>query len=467
MAPSREELRQRALELYSRGALVARVEQLDAGIVADEDLDQVAELSVRARYRAPMVARGQDGSWLAIDTLEARAEALAKIRAGEILELEFDARTYLQSDTPNRNHVRIRPGKLAKVARSGRGTPFLTDHAWADVQKRGGTVVMSVLERGEKASAFLQTIRLVKPWAVEGVLDGTIDRFSIGWVATADVVCTVCGTPILEECFHFPGDEVDKEGGTEVVLWEFTDAELVEVSGVNVPAVVGTGIDEIRAALAAHNRGPGTPAPARSNRMSKSIRQLLGLPETASDDEVEAALEKRERERELALARATEAEGRVAAATAAEQVARRAAEAVQVNQAIARLYQQGKLVHGRDAATGKEAPSAFEPHLRQMAEKDGLAAFNAYTASMPQLVPAGAVLATTTEDPIARASIDVAGGEFLANPALPGVLSKLGLTVEDVKKHGDLQGLAQRGPQGRLSREQYVAGDPRRVEKEG
>ena len=50
-------------------------------------------------------------------------------------------------------------------------------------------------------------------WAVEGVLDGTIDRFSIGWHPTARVLCSVHKKALRgkDGCWCWPGQEVEGE----------------------------------------------------------------------------------------------------------------------------------------------------------------------------------------------------------------------------------------------------------------
>jgi phage head maturation protease len=160
--------------------------------------------------------------------------------------LDVDAVTYVQREAPNRNFVRFQPGILQTLAKGGAGIPVLRDHDQRSVLSRAGTVTKSVARHTDAGEwEFHQTLRLVKPWAIEGVSDGTLDRFSIGWSPTGPVICSKHDSEIFTGCHCWPGDEVDGD----VIEWVFTAAELVEVSFVNVPAVVGTGPSAIRESL--------------------------------------------------------------------------------------------------------------------------------------------------------------------------------------------------------------------------
>ena len=192
-----------------------------------------------------------------------RTELLARVRAGEPLEVDFDARTFVQRDAPNRNFVRIKPSILAKLARSFVGVPFLRDHDKKSIGARGGTVVASELVEESGVAAFQMTIRAIKPWAVEGVLDGTIDRFSIGFVPTGDVLCSAHKTPIFTKCSCWPGDKIRLDDTEHLVEFIVTAAEGVETSAVNVPAVVGTGIKSVRSTLMAFAAASGGRVPPR------------------------------------------------------------------------------------------------------------------------------------------------------------------------------------------------------------
>lgn len=181
-----------------------------------------------------------------------RRALLERSLAGEHIELLVEIRPFSQErGAQNRNFVRFKESALVPMGRSGVGSVFLRDHRQGDQMARGGTIVASKMEKAEPGKyELVQTAKLVKPWAVQGALDGTIDRFSIGWHPTGNVLCTACKASVMD-CWHYPGQSLqdEKSGAAMVVEFEFQAAELVETSAVAVPAVKGTGVVDIRAAL--------------------------------------------------------------------------------------------------------------------------------------------------------------------------------------------------------------------------
>jgi Mu-like prophage I protein len=214
--------------------------------------------------------------------LAAKAELLEKLHAGaRVPAMRFDALTFLQSEKTNRNHVRFSEAALQRLAKSFVGRPFLRDHAQEELAARGGTIVASELVDLEGgAKGLRQTIEAVKPWAQEGLLDGTISTFSIGWSrnVTKEPLCTVCESPMFSrDCSHFPGDVATLKDGRQITCERlYTDVDGVEVSAVNFPAVRGTGVEGIRAALSAFR----AQAPEeRRSPMLTSLSKILGCSE--------------------------------------------------------------------------------------------------------------------------------------------------------------------------------------------
>jgi hypothetical protein len=223
-------------------------------------------------------------------TAAVRDELLAKCMAGQHVELEVDLLAYeQQAGVQNRNYVRFRDGAMMRLGSSGRGKPLLRDHEQGDVLARGGTIKQSLTtKRGEGDYAIRMTARLTAPWAVELALRELLGGTSIGWNPTGPVECSICGTPILSRCWHFPGDRLSETTGedgkkqytrdpkgTAAVEWVYTDAELTECSFVSVPGVATAGVEQVRAMLSAALGGDadGTPVHATAQLRDESHTQ--------------------------------------------------------------------------------------------------------------------------------------------------------------------------------------------------
>lgn len=305
-----------------------------------------------------------------------RRGLLERLRAGERLELGAEVVGFLQRETPNRNFVRFRAGILPSFSTSFRGVPFLRNHDGRDIAARGGKVVDTTFEhRDDGTKAIRFRLHLVKDWAVEGFLDGTIDRFSIGWARTGPVLCSLDDKPLWGPgcCSHWPGDVV--EGRVCEVL--YTGAEGTELSAVNVPAVVGTGIESVRQ-LKAEFDGTGllhailgAHLPEIAPMDLTAIITALGLPAGATVEQaaersrtVIAELAAARSDAELARARLGQAEQQLVELTARATAAEASNRQQQVDAAIARLYASRKL----QVVVGGQNP--VEAHLRQLAASD-------------------------------------------------------------------------------------------------
>ena len=165
-------------------------------------------------------------------TRESRGELKAKLRAGELDELVFDAVVF--RDGPNGNHTRFRAADLDGFAASYVGQPFLRNHDTQDIGARDGTIVDSRLINGE----FHQTVRLTTERGMRDFLEGVIDRFSIGWYFEG-VECGICGSDWFG-CNHWPGQKYEGQ----VCELIFVRPRGKETSAVNAPAVQGTRIIE-------------------------------------------------------------------------------------------------------------------------------------------------------------------------------------------------------------------------------
>ena len=350
-------------------------------------------------------------------TVAEREQLIADARAGKLVRVEMDALVYVQRATPNRNLVRFREGLLTRLARSFKGAPMLRDHEQGNLAARGGRVIASEivkdghgLAEGEKA--IRQTLELVEPWAVEAALRGTIDRFSIGWHSTGDTVCSICGEAmsrgwffVASDCEHDLGQEYDGQ----VCQLEYTEAEGIEVSAVTVPAVVGTEVEDIRAALAAARQRGHTPG---SKHMDERIVKALGLAEGASEAQVLAEIE-----RQSTLLGAVQAANRRLGeelATAQAELGRSAKveHARRVESLRERGRAEGKLIPGSDTERRVLAIAETQLELAEGLIKD-----------LPPATPVGQAPQAAGPDPTPR------GGTGLSD-VQRHVNAQLGITAE-------------------------------------
>lgn len=323
-----------------------------------------------------------------------RQRVLAEVRGGSPPpKLTVEATVFLQGDQPNRNFVRFKPSLLKKLAKSFEGMPFLRDHD-RGVLARGGTITKSEFVGDKDGGEIKQTIELVKPWAIEAALDGTIDRFSIGWNNTGPVVCSECDEPfspgffgVESKCSHYPGDVLEgKDGEKRVVEMVVTGADGVEVSAVSVPAVLGTGVDQIRSALSLA-RQARTAAPAAQEKDMRSIATKLGLAENADEAAILASLERHRVEREAA-------DTLHAAEVTAHGETRRALGEARDKLAVyaqaehdAALAKVTSIVEGK-LGKGEQSQKAIASAL-QIAKAIGVTEALAFAESLPKLSPVG------------------------------------------------------------------------------
>ena len=365
----------------------------------------------------------------------ARVELLSKLRGGEVPPvLEVEAVTYLQRDTPNRRYVRFADKILAAFAKSFVGQPFLRDHNQWELDARGGTITSSKLEKLEDGTKVIRMkLSLVKSWAIEGVLDGTIDRFSIGWSRTDVVLCSVHKTEVFTKCDCMPGQKL----GDQVVQFIFTGAEGTEVSAVNVPAVVGTAVQAIsqldhldRDTLAGILAGDSPPA-RKTTMIPAEILAALGLKPDATLAEVLAAIASRSDE--LTILRSTKTQLSTELTELRTSEAKRVADAtkVAVEASISQLLAAGKIKPGSDV----------EQALRRTAGRD-MDIFSAQVKEMlggPSVTPVGSPTVVDTKDPVPPTKLEETPQEpkeFLsANPETAKWLNKAGLSKEQVEKH--------------------------------
>lgn len=370
------------------------------------DLDLVADRILHELDFEPELLELRDSSGTRL-TKERRRELLAASRAGEVVSVELDAITFRQSKAPrplakrsakhaNANFVKFRDSDLAKFGRGFKGRPMLRDHDRNDLLKRGGTITASEIVETASEYQLRQTLELVKPWAVEAALDGTLQTFSIGWdppsggrrAVLESIHCTVCACSMfLGDCPHLPGDEhkVESSGETVIVEAEFRNPRAAEVSGVSFPAVKGTQVESVRQALSeARKLKPRK----ETRRMNPETLRRLGLPADATQEQIERKLA----ELEHAAARSTELETELRAAQLSATENEAELERLRLEQKAAELAdKETRLSAARDnaIATGLWAPGDEREQLFDDFAKLGVEHAERYAASLKPITPVG------------------------------------------------------------------------------
>jgi hypothetical protein len=356
------------------------------------------KLRLTQTHQAPLSLLSEVGS---SDPAETRKRLMSEFRAGGLDSVRFTATVW--TNGPNKNHYQFPDAELEAFAKSFAGCPFLRDHE-ASMAARGGTIKDSWLEKGEEGQrAIRQRIEVVKPWAIESALDGTLDRFSVGWDAQ-EYHCTVCEASIAE-CGHlYKLGQVDKKSGKKVeLLWK--GLEGVEVSGVTHPAAPGTTTEEVMARLATlsqqNRNAAGNSAGAEEDKMKEKVLSLLGLPAETTEPEAIAALESRLKSKAVNKAlglpeEAPEAEAvaKVLGLTAPGAVVSREEH----DKVVAELHKVRAEEKVRAAlAAGKLTPATAE-WARDLALKNP-EGFDAFIAHAPQQIPLNVPKVTAATPP--------------------------------------------------------------------
>lgn len=425
------------------------------------------------------------------DLASAPTRVVASADAGELATASFTALGYRQTllsaakggQVLNSHGWRFRNGGMRALARSFRGQAFIGGHDWGDPRLRGGDIVDAYAEEIEEGTqiAIFYDIVAKAPWALEGLANGTIDRFSLGVQPEGEITCTVHNVPVwsTEDCWCWPGAEV--EGGL-IAEWEFEDAKGLELSAVNVPAVDGTGIvaanpdvdgvtayrafaalcgRESRAAsqllfavakggapAGGFRRGPRPITMALSNDEPRGalmdralLCKSLGLPATATDEEILA----RVNANATAAAQTSVLQAQLQEVANREQQATVERDAAHVESEITRL-RASRVVSDKVVeslrTSAKTSRAAFDASLALVEE-----------SAAPLTAPATAAATATTT---ARATLQSdakpaanpgAPSDSLedgpdafeanrANPHLASLMKRAGVTADNVRQHG-------------------------------
>lgn len=445
----------------------------------DALLSQPPTLIADAATVAGLAHNGQP-----ISSDKERRALLEQSLQGAYIELDVTATTSLQPEKPrplpesmkemaNANFSRFGATGIKTFARSFKGRPFLRDHDRA-LEARGGKIMSASAVDDDGGVSFVQEIRLVKPWAVQGVLDGTIEMFSVAWEPKgntwedwkAAVICTVCNASMFSiDCSHWPGQLTEiAESGERVVVeaeWDSRRIRGKEASAVTFPAVEGTHIGDFAVALAQLKRERGSEKDANMSKLLSALGaedEKAGLAAIkqmqAAAEQATAALAEAQKEHETALAEAT------AAVTAAQESVEAASSALaaekemhaqtraslteargevdktradkrkgEIDALLQTAMSEGRLRPQHDAE-GKPVEGHVERYIRKLGADD-IEAARAYVADMPVIDPVGRKLETPTAAPSAA-------NDYGLTEQQKKIADSLGLAYQDYARGGKL-----------------------------
>lgn len=414
------------------------IERLDDGSIA-----LLSDVEVHGKGAPTRELKANGGP----DTNAHRLEMIQALRDGKHLEIVIKRALAYRQVAGKRNHrgLRFSADALSKGASSWKGRPFLVDHNTYELEARKGTILSAELGTDAKgAAAIFMGFSLVKPDAVISYLDGTLDRFSIGWFSTGPVLCTVhgCDVTAKDRCYCWPLDAVEGvDGKTQIAEYEYQSIKGKELSAVNVPAVEGTHIEEFRAALSAELHLHPTRIKEQKMALIR-LAAVLGLAALTDADEP-AAVTAAEGLRARALSAETDAGiartentrltaevTRLGTELTAAQAIAAAASTTALNQVIADAYTAGKLGYGKDEK-GANTSDALESMLRDYGKAAGVDALKAKITAMRASIPVGLrQLVSDIKEPL-RLTGPISVLEDEAGVA--ATCAQLGITVEQFR----------------------------------
>lgn len=358
-----------------------------------------------------------------------REQMLADVVAGLDRRLQLDILAFQQlADAPNRNYVRFTPAAIRAMAGTFVGKPFLKDHEQCELEARGGVILSSTYDGAAGEGEIRQTVELSAPWAVEGMLRGLIDRFSIAWRPNTPMqpYCSVCEAPLFSlDCCHFPGDIVTTKSGDKVVEALYDDVTGTEVSAVNVPAVDVTAVEGVRMALAEYRAArPVTVQVPKETTMPNFMKlaTLLALAADASEDAYVGAVEK------LSAAKQA-AESLHAAERAAHEVTRTELAGYKAErEKLEAAKREAEIAALCDKAAAKVGKGAVEAAVRSLAAV-GIEQARKFVDELAQVLPIG-------KPPISLGTAPaVAGDRKFIDENQRKVNRQLGISDEDFLKY--------------------------------
>lgn len=242
--------------------------------------------------RSPEVATAENRKKLDLLVLAARA--------GRIARLTLPAVAFSSDDPDNSNAFEFLPEEFDQFATSFTGQPFQRDHSELQAD-RGGTVLRAWADPSDVSGRrwARADIELTEPWAIAGALNGTIDRFSFGAKA-GEKLCSICKKEFFASMFSDGCREhsLGKSYGDQKARMLCKSVKGDEISAVVKPAYSGTGVAaiEIGATGKPHTLDIAAMRSVEEKEIHamdmKKLAKLLGLPEEATEDQIEQEIAK-------------------------------------------------------------------------------------------------------------------------------------------------------------------------------
>ena len=144
-------------------------------------------------------------------------------------------------DVVDRSADQFTPKALKEMAALSVDKPYLKDHSWGTSSVVGKIFDASV-SKGRLMQKVYVTLRAKNADMIDGMLDGTLNKVSVGFAMGAeDYSCSSCSKSLYsQDCPHYPGSK-DEKGNVTVGLIKGVK-DYYEISNVTVPCQPGAGI---------------------------------------------------------------------------------------------------------------------------------------------------------------------------------------------------------------------------------
>ncbi len=130
---------------------------------------------------------------------------------------------------------------LKEMAAMSVDKPYLKDHSWG-TNSVVGKIFDASVSKGRLMQKVYVTLRAKNADMIDGMLDGTLNKVSVGFAMGAeDYSCSSCSKSLYSmDCPHYPGSKDEKGNVTVGIIKGVKD--YYEISNVSVPCQPAAGI---------------------------------------------------------------------------------------------------------------------------------------------------------------------------------------------------------------------------------